>query len=86
MYIYHFCQSLGGKGIHGKRIHEAVIKSKEKKSGATVHFVDENYDTGKIIFQREIKISKNDMPEDLELKILNMEHQINISKSDKGNY
>ncbi|MDR3253928.1 MAG: phosphoribosylglycinamide formyltransferase [Endomicrobium sp.] len=66
----------GGKGMYGRHIHEAVIKSKEKKSGATVHFADEDYDTGEIIIQQEVEIFENDTPQDMADRILNVEHQI----------
>ncbi|MDR3275099.1 MAG: phosphoribosylglycinamide formyltransferase [Endomicrobium sp.] len=66
----------GGKGMYGRHIHEAVINLKEKKSGATVHFADENYDTGEIIIQQEVEILENDTPQDLADRILNVEHQI----------
>jgi len=66
----------GGKGMYGRRVHEAVVKSRETKSGATVHLVDENYDTGKIIMQREVKIFSCDAPEDVAKRVLAVEHGI----------
>ena len=60
-------------GIH---VHEAVIKAKEKISGATVHIVDEEYDRGKIVLQDIVDVAENDTPEALAAKVLNIEHRI----------
>jgi phosphoribosylglycinamide formyltransferase-1 len=65
-----------GKGMYGHHIHEAVVKAREIKSGATVHFVKHEYDTGKIIIQCKIKIFKNDTPQDVAKKVLVVEHKI----------
>ncbi len=64
----------GGKGMYGNAVHQAVIDAKEKKSGITIHFVDENYDTGKTIFQITCKIDPNDNPQSLAEKIHQLEH------------
>lgn len=66
----------GGKGMYGNYVHEAVVKSGEHISGATVHIVDENYDTGEIILQKKIKIFKNDTSNDVSKKVLGIEHRI----------
>ncbi len=66
----------GGKGMYGHHVHEAVVKSGEKKSGATVHFVEGEYDTGKIIMQREVEVFKFDTPQDVAKKVLAVEHHI----------
>ncbi|MCA6071807.1 MAG: phosphoribosylglycinamide formyltransferase [Endomicrobium sp.] len=66
----------GGKGMYGHRVHEAVIKAKESKSGATVHFVEEEYDTGKIIIQQEVEVSEADASHDVAKKVLAVEHQV----------
>ena len=50
----------GGKGMYGEHVHKAVLDSGVKRTGATVHFVDEDFDTGKIILQESIEIEKND--------------------------
>lgn len=50
----------GGKGMYGMHIHNAVIKNQEKQSGITIHFVNENYDDGAIIFQKQFNIDEND--------------------------
>jgi len=66
----------GGKGMYGHFVHEAVVKAKEKKSGPTVHYVDENYDTGSIILQKEVPIYETDTPEDVAKRVLVQEHII----------
>jgi len=65
----------GGNGMYGRYVHEAVIQNHEKKSGVTIHFVNENYDEGKIILQKEIDVSPNDTPETLEEKIKLLEKE-----------
>ena len=65
----------GGKGMYGSRVHEAVIAAGESKSGITIHWVDENYDEGDIIFQAECTIAASDTPEILAQKIHALEHQ-----------
>lgn len=59
----------GGKGMYGHHVHEAVIKNKEKKSGITIHYVNEKYDDGQIIFQATVEIDKQDTPGSLAEKI-----------------
>ena len=66
----------GGKGMYGTNVHRAVIAAEEKKSGATVHFVDEEYDTGKILLQQSITLSTNETAETLAKKILALEHDL----------
>jgi phosphoribosylglycinamide formyltransferase-1 len=64
----------GGKGMYGKHVHEAVLAAREQKSGITIHFVDEIYDHGKIIFQAECSVDPNDNPESLAKKVQELEH------------
>ena len=64
----------GGKGMYGNRVHEAVIAAKERVSGITIHLVDENYDSGKILFQAECPLLENDTPETLAGRIHKLEH------------
>ena len=59
----------GGKGMYGHYVHEAVIKNKERKSGITIHYVNEKYDDGQIIFQASVEIDKADTPDSLAEKI-----------------
>ena len=65
----------GGKNMYGNFDHEAVLSAKEKESGITIHYVDEIYDHGKIIFQTKCEVSKNDTPQSLAEKIHVLEHQ-----------
>ncbi len=64
----------GGKGMYGSRVHEAVIANKEKESGITIHYVDEQYDHGDIIFQARCTIEETDTPQSLAQKIHWLEH------------
>ena len=66
----------GGKGMYGHFVHEAVVKAKEKKSGATVHFADENYDTGSIVIQKEVPVYEADTADDVAKRVLVVEHEI----------
>ncbi len=59
----------GGKGFYGHHVHEAVVAAHEKESGITIHYVNERYDSGNIIFQAKVAISKNDTPDDVAAKI-----------------
>jgi phosphoribosylglycinamide formyltransferase 1 len=68
--------SFGGKGMYGHRVHEAVIASGEKVSGATVHLVDEEYDRGPIVLQKTVAIVPDDTPDSLAAKVLKIEHEI----------
>ena len=63
----------GGKGMYGKNVHNAVLKNNEKESGITIHFVNDKYDEGKIIFQKKVKLDKNENIQTLMLKINELE-------------
>ena len=63
----------GGKGMYGQFVHKKVIENKEIKSGITIHFVNEKYDEGKIIFQKEIEIKKPKTSERLANQIHKLE-------------
>ncbi|MEG1608926.1 MAG: phosphoribosylglycinamide formyltransferase [Clostridia bacterium] len=65
-----------GMGMYGLKVHEAVIADKDVATGATVHYVDEGADTGKIIFQSKIKVLATDTPESLQKRVLEIEHKI----------
>lgn len=67
--------SHGGAGMYGKHVHEAVIAAKEKQSGITIHYVDEVYDHGKIIFQAKCSVDRIDTADTLAKKILALEHK-----------
>jgi formyltetrahydrofolate-dependent phosphoribosylglycinamide formyltransferase len=64
----------GGKGMYGVRVHEAVIAAGEKESGITIHWVNEHYDEGAIIFQAKCSIDANDTADTLANKIHALEH------------
>lgn len=66
----------GGKGMYGARVHEAVIESGTKLSGATVHFVDEKYDHGPILLQYPVRVYYSDTPPVLAKRILKYEHKL----------
>ncbi len=65
----------GGKGMYGMNVHNAVIENNEKESGITIHFVNENYDEGAIIFQKKVKITDFDTPKSLAEKIHVLEYE-----------
>ncbi len=65
----------GGKGMYGMNVHKAVVENKETESGITIHYVNENYDEGAIIFQAETCISKEDTPEDVAQKVRRLEYE-----------
>jgi folate-dependent phosphoribosylglycinamide formyltransferase PurN len=64
----------GGKGMYGSRVHEAVIAAGEKESGITIHWVNEHYDEGGIIFQATCEVVSGDTPDTLANKIHALEH------------
>ena len=64
----------GGKGMYGKYVHEAVVDAKEKSSGITIHFINEQYDEGQIIFQASVDLLPTDTPEMVAKKVLELEH------------
>ena len=72
----------GGKGMYGMNVHKAVIEAKEKFSGPTVHFVNNNYDEGNIISQTKFKLSNAETPDSLSRKVQEVEkiQLINVLK------
>lgn len=65
----------GGKGMYGSKVHEAVIAAGETESGITIHYVDEHYDNGDVIFQAKCRVEKNDTADTLAKKIHRLEHE-----------
>lgn len=65
----------GGKGMFGMAVHEAVIASGDTESGISIHFVDEKYDHGKIVFQARCPVSAGDTPQLLAEKIHALEYE-----------
>ncbi|XP_075476920.1 phosphoribosylglycinamide formyltransferase, chloroplastic-like [Primulina tabacum] len=70
--------AFGGKGYYGMKVHKAVIASGARYSGATIHFVDEQYDTGRILAQRVVPVLAYDTPEELAERILHEEHKLYV--------
>jgi phosphoribosylglycinamide formyltransferase 1 len=64
----------GGKGMYGQYVHEAVLNAGEMESGITIHYVDEQYDNGDIIFQTACPILPGDKPGDIAQRIHHLEH------------
>lgn len=64
----------GGKGMYGNFVHQAVITNKEKESGISIHYVDEHYDHGDLIFQARCPVYENDTAESLAQRIHGLEH------------
>lgn len=77
----------GGKGMYGHNVHHAVVNNKEKESGITIHYVNEQYDSGDIIFQAKCEVLPKDTAEDVASKIHLLEKEFfptvvyNIAKS-----
>lgn len=68
--------AFGGKGYYGMKVHRAVITSGARYSGPTVHFVDEHYDTGRILAQRVVPVLPTDTADELAARVLHEEHQV----------
>lgn len=68
--------SFCGPGMYGLHVHEAVLERGVKVSGATVHFVSEEVDGGPIIWQEAVSIADLDTPEDIQKRVLEVEHKI----------
>ena len=77
----------GGKGMYGMHVHRAVVENQEVKSGITIHYVNENYDEGAIIFQKSVDLTAQDTPDDVAAKIHQLEQEnfpliiVNLLKS-----
>lgn len=65
----------GGKGMYGMNVHRSVVENKEKETGITIHFVNENYDEGNIIFQKNVPLIATDSPEMVAEKIHELEQR-----------
>lgn len=65
----------GGKGMYGDKVHEAVFAAKEKQSGITIHYLNERYDEGNIIFQKTCDIVENDTPATIAAKVHALEYE-----------
>ena len=65
----------GGAGMYGMNVHRAVKEAGEAVSGMTIHFVNENYDEGDIVFQGEVDLAPEDSADDIAAKVLTLEHR-----------
>ena len=68
--------AFGGKGMHGHKVHEAVVNSGARFTGPTVHFVNENFDEGKIVAQRSVQIDPSWTAEEVARRVLKEEHEV----------
>ena len=73
--------SFCGKGFYGLRVHEAALAKGVKVSGATVHYVNEDVDGGKIILQKAVEVKENDTPESLQLRIMEQAEWVLLPKA-----
>lgn len=65
--------AFGGKGMHGRHVHEAVLQAAAKVTGCTVHFADNTYDTGPIVLQKSCPVLPDDTPESLAARVFEQE-------------
>lgn len=65
----------GGKGMYGMNVHETVVKNKDAETGISIHYVNEKYDEGKLIFQAKCDVLPTDSPEDVANKVHQLEYK-----------
>ena len=65
----------GGKGMYGERVHQAVVAAGEKESGITIHYINERYDEGSVIFQAVCPVLPEDSPDDVARKVHALEYE-----------
>ena len=70
-----YCPKYGGKGMYGMNVHKAVVENKETESGISIHYVNEEYDDGKLIFQAKCTVISSDTPEDVAQKVHELEYE-----------
>lgn len=68
--------AFGGPGMYGINVHKAVLEAGCKESGATVHYVDSEYDKGPVLLQRKVPVEPGDTPESLAARVLKCEHRL----------
>ena len=73
----------GGRGMYGRRVHAAVLAAGERETGATVHFVDEDYDTGRILARRKVPVLADDTVDSLAARVLAVEHGLYVKAIEK---
>jgi phosphoribosylglycinamide formyltransferase-1 len=66
----------GGKGFYGQNVHKAVLEAGDKVTGVTIHFADNKYDNGEIIYQEEVPVADSDTPDTLAERVLKIEHKV----------
>ena len=66
----------GGRGMYGRRVHQAVLDSGARETGATVHLIDEEYDRGTVLAQSRVAVLAGDTPETLAARVLEAEHKL----------
>jgi phosphoribosylglycinamide formyltransferase-1 len=64
----------GGKGMYGQHVHRAVLEAGDPQSGITIHYVNEAYDEGAVIFQASCPVMPDDTPQTLAARVLQLEH------------
>jgi phosphoribosylglycinamide formyltransferase-1 len=69
----------GGRGMYGQRVHEAVIAAQESESGASIHHVDEDYDTGRVVAQCRVRVLPTDTPESLAARVQASERELVVA-------
>ena len=65
----------GGEGMYGIHVHEAVVENEEEETGITIHYVNDDYDEGEIIFQETVEVDYEDTAEDVQYKVQQLEHK-----------
>ncbi|HLA56030.1 MAG TPA: phosphoribosylglycinamide formyltransferase [Flavobacterium sp.] len=65
----------GGKGMYGMNVHRAIIENKESETGITIHYIDEHYDEGDIIFQKSVALNGRETCEEISEKVQQLEHE-----------
>ena len=65
----------GGKGMHGDKVHEAVVAAGEKESGITIHYLNERYDEGDVVFQAVCEVLPTDTPDDVAAQVHALEYE-----------
>lgn len=73
----------GGEFMYGKRVHEAILKAREKVTGVTIHLVDTEYDRGQIITQSKVEVLKNDTVDSLSARVHKREHRVLVDTIDR---
>lgn len=68
--------AFGGKGMYGERVHQAVLESGARETGVTIHLVDEAYDRGAVLAQSRVPVLRDDTPERLAARVLEVEHRL----------